>query len=294
MDAGGSLRAVAGPWAPGRPQRNRPEGTRTVPDVALSLRNLRVRYAHSDLDAISDVSLELGPEKIAIVGPNGSGKTTLLKATLGLAPVSGGSVHVLGHDVRTVRGELGVGTNLEEVYRLMTVPVDGLIAIWAGLTGGPEEEIRRWISEFGLSGVLARPLFRLSTGQSKMIADLLALAFSPRLVLLDEPFDNVDFGRRRRYIDLLNRTAAAVALSTHELDLLPALPEWGLYFMFEGRLIGRFRAGDIDRLHVSRGHRPDALATFRTSIGDVSVTLDRGDVPLKGVSNLGYLLDRIA
>ncbi len=273
---------------------NESEGKGTVPQAAVSLRNLRVRYPHSDSDAVSGVSLELGQEKIAIVGPNGCGKTTLLKAALGLVPVTQGSVWVLGHDVRTVRGELGVGTNLEEVYRLMTVTVDGLITIWADLHGGSDEEVRRWIDEFGLQGILERPLFRLSTGQSKLVGDLLAMAFSTRLLLLDEPFDNVDFGRRRMYIDLLTRSRAAIALSTHELDLLLSLPEWGLFFMFEGQLIGRFRAADIDRLHVSRGHPAEALASFRTSIGEVSVTLDHGDLPLKGVSNLGYLLDRIA
>jgi ABC-type multidrug transport system ATPase subunit len=265
-----------------------------VPDNALSVRNLTVRYPRADSDAVSGASLELGHEKVAIVGPNGSGKTTLLKAALGLAPVSKGSVHVLGHDVRTVRREVGVGTNLEEVYRLMTVTVDGLIAIWAGLTGRSDQEVRRWIDDFGLREVLERPLFRLSTGQTKLVGDLLAIAFSPRLLLLDEPFDNVDFGRRRKCVDLLIRSPAAIALSTHELELLHSFPDWGLYFMFEGQLIGRFRAADIDRLYVNRGDRAAALASFRTSIGPVTVTLDHGDVPMKGASNLSYLLDRIA
>jgi ABC-type multidrug transport system ATPase subunit len=265
-----------------------------VPDPALSVRDLTVRYPHADSDAVSGVSLELGQEKVAIVGPNGSGKTTLLKAALGLAPVCKGSVHVLGRDVRTVRGEVGVGTNLEEVYRLMTVTVDGLIAIWSGLTGRSDREMRRWIDEFGLREVLKRPLFRLSTGQTKLVGDLLGIAFSTRLLLLDEPFDNVDFGRRRKCVDLLLRSPAAIALSTHELELLHSFPDWGLYFMFEGQLIGRFRAADIDRLYLNRGERPDALARFRTSIGAVAVTLDHGDLPLKGASNLSYLLDRIA
>jgi ABC-type multidrug transport system ATPase subunit len=287
----GELANCRGPL---RLRENQREVKRTVPDTALSVRDLTVRYPHSDSDAVSGASLELGHEKIAIVGPNGSGKTTLLKAALGLVPITMGSVRVLGHDVRTVRGEVGVGTNLEEVYRLMTVPVDGLISIWSELTGRSDEEVRRWIDDFGLGEVLERPLFHLSTGQTKLVGDLLAIAFSPRLLLLDEPFDNVDFGRRRKYIDLLARSPAAVALGTHELDLLPSFPGWGLYFMFEGQLIGRFVAADIDRLYVSRGQRADALANFRTSIGEVAVTLDDGDVPMKGVSNLSYLLDRIA
>ena len=266
----------------------------TGPDSTLSLRHLTVRYPRSDTDAVVDASLELGDEKIAVVGPNGSGKSTLLRAALGLAPVSKGSVRVLGSEVSAVRGEVGMGTNLPEVYRLMTVPVNGLISIWADLKGRPDTEVRQWIEEFGLGAVLGRPLFRLSTGQEKLVGDLLALSFSPRLILLDEPFDNVDFGRRRKYLDLLARSPAAVVMSTHELELLHFFPEWGLYFMFEGQLIGRFRATDIDRLFVSRGPQPGALATFRTSIGEFSVTLDVGSVPMKGASNLSYLLERLA
>ncbi|MHB1435823.1 MAG: ATP-binding cassette domain-containing protein [Thermoplasmata archaeon] len=260
----------------------------------LSVRDLTVRYPGLDSAAVDGVSLDLGQEKVAIVGPNGSGKSSLLKAALGLAPISRGSVRVLGQDARTVQGETRVGTNLEEVYRLMTLPVDRLISVWADLKGGSEEEIRRWVSEFGLTTVLNRPLFRLSTGQMKLIGNLLALAFSPRLLLLDEPFDNVDFGRRRKCIDLLTQSPAATVLNTHELDLLASFPDWGLYFMFEGQLVGRFRAGDIDRLFVNRGQPAKALATFQTSIGPVSVTMDRGEVPMKGISNLSYLLDRVA
>ena len=261
---------------------------------ALSVQDLTVRYPGSDTDAVRHVSLDLRSDKVVVVGPNGCGKTTLLKTVLGLTPVTSGSVRVFGRDVRTVRGELGVGTNLAEVYRLMTVPVGGLLSLWSDLKGGSEEEVRRWVEEFGLQEILGRPLHRLSTGQMKLVGDLLALAYGPRLVLLDEPFDDVDFGRRHRYIELLARSSAAVMMNTHEIELLPAFPSWGLYFMFEGQLIGRFRAGDLDRLYVNRGPRPEALATFRTSVGEVSVTLDQGDVPMKGASNLSYLLERVA
>jgi ABC-type multidrug transport system ATPase subunit len=259
----------------------------------LSLQNLTVRYPHSDTDAVKGVTLDLDHDRVVVVGPNGCGKTTLIKAALGLTPVTDGSIRVLGRDVRTIRGELGVGTNLADVYRLMTIPIDGLISLWSNLKGGTDEEVRGWIQEFGLGDILSRPLFRLSTGQTKLVGDLLALAYSPKLLLLDEPFDNVDFGRRHRYIELLAKSPATVMMNTHELELLHAVPDWGLYFMFEGQLIGRFRAKDLDRLYVNRGSRSGALATFQTPIGEISVTLDAGDVPMKGSSNLSYLLERV-
>ena len=268
--------------------------TATGPGSRLSFRNVFVRYPGSEVDAVSGASLDLHREKIVIVGPNGCGKSSLLKAALGLAPVTQGTVRVLGEDVRSIHGRTGVGTNLEEVYRLMTVPVGRLISIWAALKGGSDVDLRRSIDAFGLTSVVDRPLFRLSTGQTKLIGNLFALAFAPQLVLLDEPFDNVDFARRRKCIDLLLRSDASIALNTHELDLLHSFPDWGLFFMFEGQLIGRFRAGDIDRLYVNRGVREDSLAQFHTSLGEVSVTLGRGEVPMKAAANLDYLLDRIS
>ena len=271
-------------------------GTNTSASAqALSFDAVSVRYPGSERDALVQASLTVDTGgKVVVVGPNGSGKSTLLRAALGLTPLSRGTVHVLGRDVRSIRGETGVGTNLEEVYRLMTIPVGGLISLWARLKGGSEAEVRQWINSFGLTSVLDRPLFRLSTGQMKLVGDLLALGFSPGLLLLDEPFDNVDFGRRRQYISLLSQSGAAVVMNTHELDLLHSFPGWDLYFMFDGQLVGRFRASDIDRLYVNRGVRTEALATFRSSLGEVSVTLDSGDFPMKGASNLSYLLDRIA
>ena len=271
-------------------------GTNTSASArALSFEAVSVRYPGSERDALVQASLTVDPAgKVVIVGPNGSGKSTLLRAALGLTPISRGTVHVLGRDVRSIRGETGVGTNLEEVYRLMAIPVGGLISLWARLKGGSAAEVRQWIDAFGLNSVLDRPLFRLSTGQMKLVGDLLALGFSPELLLLDEPFDNVDFGRRRQYVGLLSQSGAAVVMNTHELDLLHSFPEWDLYFMFDGQLVGRFRAHDIDRLYVNRGVRAGALATFRSSLGEISVTLDSGDFPMKGASNLSYLLDRIA
>ena len=273
----------------------RPEVRSPAPEGgALEIRHLMVRYATKGAWAVRDVSLSVATERRVIVGPNGSGKSTLLKAALGLVPIDSGVVRVLGHDVRTIRAETGVGTNLEEVYRLMTIPVEGLIRLWAQLKGCDEEGLRHEFDAFGLEEAMGRPLFQLSTGQGKLVGNLLALAGEPRLLLLDEPFDNVDFGRRRRYIERLGRSRAAIVMNTHELDLLPSFPDWDLSFMFEGQLIGRFRTGDIDRLYVSRGRRPKALATFDTSLGTVSVTFDEGEVPMKGASNLSYLLERIA
>ncbi len=260
----------------------------------LRMSSVSVRYPGSRSDAIRNVALDLTREKAVIVGGNGSGKTTLFRVILGLAPISAGTIHVLGQNVASVRGETRVATNLEEVYRLMTVPVSKLISIWSELKGGSEREVRAWFERFALNDVLDRPLFRLSTGQAKLVGDLLALAYSPQLVLLDEPFDNVDFRRRTLVVELLKRTEAVVMMSTHELDLLGSFPDWSLFFMFDGQLVGRFRADQLDRLFVSRGRLPGALATFPTVLGDVSITLDQGEAMVKSVTNLEYLLDRLA
>lgn len=241
-----------------------------------------------------NVNLSLGTERVVVVGPNGSGKTTLLRAILGLAPITSGTARVFGQDVSTVRGELRVSTNLAEVYRLISLPVRDLLPIFARLKGGDPAALARRVHEFELEGTLDRKIYELSTGQQKLLGVLLALSAGPGLLLLDEPFDNVDFSRRRRLAALLQEQSGAALLSTHELELLRLFDGWHLAFMFEGRLVGPFETANVDRLFLSRGRVPDALAILETSAGVFSVTLDRGDLPVKNATSLTALVEQLA
>ena len=260
----------------------------------LQVENLTVSYdRHSDGPVLKSVNLSLSDEKAVIVGPNGSGKSTLFKAVLGLAHIQDGSVKVFGTDVRNVKKDTRVSTNLAEVYRLAFVRLRDLVSMYAELKGGSADQSLRMFRDFELESILRKRMHELSTGQQKMFGNILAVSFSPKLVLLDEPFDNVDESRRRRFIEILKNLDAETIIITHEFNLLQRLADWGLYFMLEGKLWGKFSASQLDRLYVTRGEAKDALVVMDTSLGKLSVTLDHGDIAVKTATNLNSLLDQV-
>ncbi len=244
--------------------------------------------------ALRGIDLRLEGTKMVVVGANGSGKTTLIRSVLGLVPPTAGSISVAGRDVRTIQGEAGLSTNLAEVYRLLSLPVRDLVRVFAQLKGGDPAEMEDRLREFELESVLGKRLHELSTGQQKLVGDLFAVSFSPRLVLLDEPFDNVDFARRRRLVRLLQTLPADVLLNTHEFELLDAFADWRLGLMFEGRLLGPFSVAELGRLYLTRGVVPGALAVLETSLGAFSVTRDAGDRPVKSATSLTALVESLA
>jgi ABC-type multidrug transport system ATPase subunit len=260
----------------------------------LEVSELAVSYnPRSEGPVLKGVNMTLKGEKAAIVGPNGSGKSTLFRAALGLVKFQSGSVKVFGRDVSEERGDVGVSTNLAEVYRLAYVPGRDIVDIFAELKGGPPESALKLFQDFELTQALGKRIHEMSTGQQKMFGNLLAVSFSPKLVFLDEPFDNVDENRRRKFVELLKGLDAEVVIITHEFNLLQRLPDWGLYFMLEGRLWGKFNASQLDRLYITRGVAEDALEVMDTSLGKLSVTLDHGDVAVKTASNVSALLEQV-
>lgn len=259
----------------------------------LEIEGLRVKYENSDEPVLDGVNLSLTKEKVVIVGPNGSGKSTLFKAILGLAPISGGTVKVNGRDVRDVRDEEGVSTNMAEVYTLVYLAAGDLVKLFAELKGSRTEDAARMFADFELQSIMKKRVHELSTGQQKMFGNIMAVSFSPKLVLLDEPFDNVDESRRRRFIEVLKSLDADAVIITHEFNLLQRLTDWSLYFMLDGRLWGKFSASQLDRLYITRGEAKDALTVMETSLGKLSVTLDHGDIAVKTATNLSALLEQV-
>jgi ABC-type Mn2+/Zn2+ transport system ATPase subunit len=258
------------------------------------VQDLTVTYGkHSEGPVLKDVTFQLRGEKAVIVGPNGSGKSTLFKAILGLAPIREGAIKVFEIDATKLKQDARVSTNIADVYRLAYVKLRDLVEMFAKLKGGDPEEAFRMFRDFELEQILPKRMHELSTGQAKMFGNILAISFNPKLVLLDEPFDNVDESRRRRFVAILKALDAEIAIITHEFNLLKGLANWSLYFMIEGRLWGRFSAGDLDRLFITRGEASGALAIMDTNLGRLSVTIGTGDIPLKTARNLNALLEEV-
>ncbi|HLH85765.1 MAG TPA: ATP-binding cassette domain-containing protein [Thermoplasmataceae archaeon] len=260
----------------------------------INISSLSASYdGNSEKKVLEGISLVVDDEKIIIVGPNGSGKTTLVRALLGLVWNRSGFALVYGRDPDDIRAELRVSTNLPEVYRLINGSVKDIVKVYADLKGHEPDEAFQLISEFSLNDVLDRKIYQLSTGQQKAVCNILALCFKPGLILLDEPFESLDQSRRMLYFKLLNSINAAVILNTHELEIVKKLADWQLYFMFEGKLYGKFKASQINELYLNRGEIPDSISVLRTNFGIFSVTLGSGSVRISDTRDLNSIFDGV-
>ncbi|MGP6206820.1 ATP-binding cassette domain-containing protein [Cuniculiplasma sp. SKW3] len=242
-------------------------------------------------DVLKGINFSLKERKVVIVGPNGSGKTSLLRACLGLMNITDGYVKVNGRDVRKVRNMDGVATNLSEVYKLLNLKIWDLINLYSEITGSEVGNFLKNINDFSIDDILQKKIYSLSTGQSKLLCNIMALSSNPNILLLDEPFEGVDRRRKRILLERLNSFSGEIVMNTHELDMVSGLSGWDLYLLIDGHLYGPFDAQNINHLFFNRGNRENALTAITLPYGTFSITSGKGDIPLSQIHTLENLME---
>ncbi|GAB4478901.1 MAG: ABC transporter ATP-binding protein [Anaerolineae bacterium] len=181
------------------------------------------------------ISATLYPGELAcLIGPNGAGKSTLLRTLAGMQPALGGSVHLLGDDIRRL--------SPRDLARRLSVVLTGraspgaltayeLVALgrhpytdWMGrLTAADDAVIRAALESVGAAALAGRFVAELSDGERQKVMIARALAQEPRVLILDEPTAFLDLPHRvdimRALRALARQEGRAVLLSTHDLDL---------------------------------------------------------------------------
>jgi ABC-type multidrug transport system ATPase subunit len=174
--------------------------------------------------ALRGVSAEFVPGRLyAILGDNGAGKTTLLRALAGLTRPTRGSISVLGTtDLRTVCGQVGYMAHPSLLYDEMSGMEN--LRYFAQLYGiSDEARCATVISAVKLDPTLARPVGQYSQGMRQRMSLARALLNDPKILLLDEPFSNVDARSAREMVSLLTHLRAAsktLFVVTHQAALL--------------------------------------------------------------------------
>ena len=191
---------------------------------------------------LREVSAEFAPGRLyAVFGENGAGKSTLLRVMAGLMRPTSGSVSRLGStDLRAVTAQLGYMAHATLLYDELS-GMENLL-YFAGLYGPPERaRCARAMEEVGLDPALERPAGQYSQGMRQRLSLARAVLHDPKVLLLDEPFSNVDVGSARTMAGLLGAMrdrGLTVFLVTHQVAHAEGIADESLW-LAAGRLAAR-------------------------------------------------------
>jgi iron complex transport system ATP-binding protein len=212
-------------------------------------------------DAVS-FALESG-EVMCLLGPNGGGKSTLLKTVLGLLPLQGGTIRVDGEDTAdwtAQRRALSLGYVPQSgagqfAYSVAEMVLMGRTAHHSAFAppGAHDRAIAaEAMAALGISALAERDWLKISGGERQLALIARALAQQPRVLILDEPTANLDFGNQVRVLAEVRRLAAqglAVIFATHHPEQAFACAD----------KVAVLHAGRLERQGT-----PDAIITAET------------------------------
>ncbi|MDR2354230.1 MAG: energy-coupling factor ABC transporter ATP-binding protein [Deltaproteobacteria bacterium] len=219
----------------------------------LEVKNLT--YAHpAGIELFEGLSFSL-PEGafLLLLGANGSGKTTLLDILAGLLSPSSGEVILEGSDDREVlmRQTAFLPQEVDHYLLGATVREELEIALYKGKEPPQPQEILEISQRWELSEFCDTQIENLSVGQKKRLALAGALAKSPRLILLDEPFSGLDWnGSLRLLKDLenLKKLGRMIILVTHEPSLVEKLADYFLLIKVGKKFLFTANRNDLEVL----------------------------------------------
>ncbi|MGI0053108.1 MAG: ABC transporter ATP-binding protein [Thermoplasmata archaeon] len=206
--------------------------SRPLGGLPLRISGLTVRYG--ELTAVSDLSLQVRRGEIyGLLGSNGAGKSSTLRCVVGLRAPSSGSVSVFDRD--PVRDPLGArelqGYVPESPLFFDALSPQEFLEFVASVRGIPATEAdaraRAFLGAFGIDGDAGRPLATLSLGTRQKVLLVAALIHRPALLVLDEPFNNLD-PRTVRIVkellrDYVRDGSRGILLSTHGMEIAEEL-----------------------------------------------------------------------
>jgi ABC-type Fe3+/spermidine/putrescine transport system ATPase subunit len=202
-------------------------------DAYLQVRDLVVRFGEQI--ALRGVSFDVDAgERLCLLGPSGCGKTTSLRIVAGFVLPDGGTVRIAGRDMQGVQPEgRNVGILFQNYALFPHLTAYDNVAFGLRMRGLPEREIRRRVSEaldlVRLPKAGAKRPFMLSGGEQQRIAFARAVVIKPSLLLLDEPFSNLDARLRQEMrgelLELLQQLGIATVMVTHDQEEAMAIAD---------------------------------------------------------------------
>jgi iron(III) transport system ATP-binding protein len=285
---------------------------------ALELEALTLGYpTASGLQVVlSDFSLSLAQGEIAcLLGPSGCGKTTALRAIAGFHPLQSGRICLMqdevcraGYQLAPEHRNIGMVFQDYALFPHLSVADNIGFGLYRRSKHEREQRVAQMLELVGMKALAHSAPHQLSGGQQQRVALARALAPQPSLLLMDEPFSNLDVTLRERLAievrDLLKQTGTTAVIVTHDqqeafavADRIAVLAEgrlqqWGtpmqLYHRPQNRFVARFvgegmmlrgQLGDTGQVHTELGvFKPDALPDGVAKGGEVDLLVRPDDI----------------
>ena len=213
--------------------------------LQLELNGVVQRYGRHTV--VDGVGFRLASGRIAcLLGPSGCGKTTLLRCIAGFEEIAAGEIRLHGEIVSQAGHHLPpekrrIGMVFQDYALFPHLSVEENVAF--GLVRQPQQDahlrVRQLLATVGLAGQGDKFPHELSGGQQQRVALARALAPRPELILLDEPFSNLDVGLRERLSlevrEILKREGSTAILVTHDQNEAFAMAD-EIGIMHEGKI----------------------------------------------------------
>jgi branched-chain amino acid transport system ATP-binding protein len=229
----------------------------------LQVENLAKRFG--GIVATDDLSLDVANGELhAIIGPNGAGKTTLIAQLSGQLTPDSGRIHFEGADITTLpmhkRSTLGLARSFQITSLFLDLSVLDNVALavqahaghsfrfWRDARREPElrEPARAALARAGLSARADQPASALSHGEHRQLELAMALAGSPRMLLLDEPMAGLGLEESARMVAMLRalKREVTILLVEHDMEAVFALAD-RITVLVYGRAIASGAPDDI-------------------------------------------------
>ena len=196
---------------------------------AVEVRHASVVYPSADgapVQALQDIDLSIAQgEFTALIGPSGCGKTTLLRVIADLEPISAGSVYVNGLSPHEARLKRAYGYVFQAPALFAWRNVLSNVMLPLEIQGRPKAEAKavamEQLARVGLAGFEKKYPWQLSGGMQQRASIARAMAFEPRILMMDEPFGALDEitrdGLNEQLQQLWQRERRTVVFVTHSI-----------------------------------------------------------------------------
>ena len=223
----------------------------------IEIKGLNFKYRNSKIEILKDVSFDMEKgEILSILGESGGGKSTVLRLIAGLEKSSSGSIVIddriiCDRNTFVLPENRGVGMVFQDYALFPHMTVDENIKFGLNKLGKKEKEYRvqEMLELVNLEEYGKRYPHELSGGQQQRVAIARALAPKPSVLLLDEPFSNLDANLKMKIREelkvILNKTGMTSIFVTHDREDVKSIAD-KVVILKEGVVIKIGKVGDLD------------------------------------------------